>query len=54
MSASTLDVWGDMALGDSSESQANYQQAPLVPTSSAMSSGFGDFQFTSPSAMPPR
>ena len=54
MSASTLDVWGDMALGDAAESQASYHQAaPIVPMASGVS-GSGDFQFTSPSTMPPR
>lgn len=50
-SASTLDVWGDMAMGD--DAQSGYQVTPLqVPSHS--STGARDFTFTQPTDMPPR
>lgn len=50
-SASTLDVWGDMAMGD--DAQSGYQVTPLqVPSHSA--TGARDFTFTQPTDMPPR
>jgi len=52
MSASNLDVWGEMALGDSAVSQGGYQSAQSYqPTTVPRTS---DFEFSSPSAMPPR
>lgn len=53
LSASTLDVWGEMALGDSSSSQVGYQQAPVMSTTTNASRS-GDFSFTQPDVMPPR
>jgi len=52
MSASNLDVWGEMALGDSAVSQGGYQSAQSYQPTTAPRTG--DFEFTSPSAMPPR
>jgi len=52
MSASNLDVWGEMALGDSAVSQGGYQSAQSYqPTTVPRTS---DFEFSSPAAMPPR
>lgn len=52
VSASTLDVWGEMAFGDSS-AQAGYDPAPVtqMPTTMARAN---DFSFTQPDVMPPR
>mmetsp|Transcript_9615 Transcript_9615/g.21673 ORF Transcript_9615/g.21673 Transcript_9615/m.21673 type:complete len:2178 (+) Transcript_9615:367-6900(+) len=52
LSASTLDVWGEMALGDAAVSQGGYQTAPARHSTST--SGTGDFSFTQPDVMPPR
>ena len=52
VSASTLDVWGEMALGDSTH-QSAYQPAPTAQVSSTMT-GAGDFSFSQPDTMPPR
>jgi len=52
MSASTFDVWGEMALGDAAMPQGGYQAAPARRSQGA--SGGGDFSFTQPDAMPPR
>jgi len=52
LSASTLDVWGEMALGDASTPQGGYQTAPTRQTSSTR--GTSDFSFTQPDVMPPR
>lgn len=52
LSASTLDVWGEMALGDAAVPQGGYQTAPTMPTSAT--TGTSDFSFTQPDVMPPR
>lgn len=52
LSASTLDVWGEMALGDTSAPEGGYQTAPSMPASSAR--GSSEFSFTQPDVMPPR
>jgi callose synthase len=52
VSASTLDVWGEMALGDSS-AQANFNPEPVVQMHSTMTKS-SDFSFTQPDVMPPR
>lgn len=52
LSASTLDVWGEMALGDASVPQGGYQTAPTRHAPN--SSGTSDFSFTQPDVMPPR
>ena len=51
LSASTLDVWGDMAMGDDAQSgyQVTSQQVPLQSATGAR-----DFTFTQPTDMPPR
>jgi len=53
LSASTLDVWGEMALGDAATtSQGGYQTAHTMSASNM--TGGGDFSFTQPDVMPPR
>jgi len=52
LSASTLDVWGEMALGDAAVSQGGYQATPAMPNSTMGASG--EFSFTQPDVMPPR
>lgn len=52
LSASTLDVYGEMALGDAAVPQGGYQMAPTMHT--ATPTGTGDFSFTQPDVMPPR
>eukprot|EP00578_Thalassiosira_sp_NH16_P001495 CAMPEP_0181139254 /NCGR_PEP_ID=MMETSP1071-20121207/34687_1 /TAXON_ID=35127 /ORGANISM="Thalassiosira sp., Strain NH16" /LENGTH=2241 /DNA_ID=CAMNT_0023226155 /DNA_START=250 /DNA_END=6976 /DNA_ORIENTATION=+ len=52
LSASTLDVWGEMALGDAAVPQGGYQMAPTMPARA--SGGTDEFSFTQPDVMPPR
>ncbi|KAL7481635.1 hypothetical protein ACHAWX_000158 [Stephanocyclus meneghinianus] len=52
VSASTLDVWGEMAFGDSS-AQAGYDPAPVMQMPTTMARA-NDFSFTQPDVMPPR
>lgn len=53
LSASTLDVWGEMALGEAAMPPDGYQTAPTRPTSTGRG-GSSDFSFTQPDVMPPR
>merc|ERR1712032_469608 len=53
VSASNLDVWGEMALGDAAGSaQGGYQTAAAKPANTF--AGSGDFSFSQPDIMPPR
>lgn len=53
VSASNLDVWGEMALGDAAGfSQGGYQTAAARPANAF--AGSGDFSFSQPDVMPPR
>ena len=52
VSASTLDVWGEMALGDSGP-QGGYEPMPPMQASST-TMGTHEFSFTQPDVMPPR
>jgi callose synthase len=52
VSASTLDVWGEMAFGDSG-AQAGYDSAPVTQRPTTMARA-NDFSFTQPDVMPPR
>ena len=52
VSASTLDVWGEMAIGDSTY-QGGYDPTPVMQAPTTMA-GMGDFSFSQPDVMPPR
>ena len=53
LSTSTLDVWGEMALGDAAVMpQGGYQTTPVLST--VTTSNMSDFSFTQPDVMPPR
>ena len=52
VSASTLDVWGEMALGDSTH-QDTYDPTPVMQAT-ATAAGSSEFSFSQPDAMPPR
>lgn len=52
VSASTLDVWGEMALGDPSH-QGTYHPTPVVQATTS-TAGSSDFSFSQPDVMPPR
>lgn len=52
VSASTLDVWGEMALGDST-GQSGYDPTPVMQAPVTMQ-GTTDFSFSQPDVMPPR
>jgi len=53
VSASNLDVWGEMALGDAAgRPEGGYQTAATRPANSF--AGSGDFSFSQPDVMPPR
>ncbi|KAL7541715.1 hypothetical protein ACHAXR_012973, partial [Thalassiosira sp. AJA248-18] len=54
LSASTLDVWGEMALGDAAATEGGYQTAPSLPGGRPASARTSDFSFTQPDVMPPR
>lgn len=57
LSTSTLDVWGEMALGNSDQVEGDYgyqSRTGQVPTTSGGSGGLSDFTFSQPDVMPPR
>jgi callose synthase len=52
VSASTLDVWGEMAMGDSTY-QGGYDPTPVMQAPTTIDR-MGDFSFSQPDVMPPR
>lgn len=53
VSASTLDVWGEMMLGDVAH-QSGYEPTPVMQSPTRAVEGTGDFSFSQPDTMPPR
>ena len=53
VSASTLDVWGEMTLGDITH-QSGYEHTPVMQSPTRAVEGTGDFPFSQPETMPAR